>query len=75
MSRDRIVTDFTLEAGLYDNSKWHENDRPGDLLTSVVSRLELIPPATFQFYGYHLKGTMENPKLWSAEQVSNILIL
>lgn len=68
MSRDRILTDFTLEAGLYDNSKWHENDRPGDLLTSVVSQLELIPPATFQFYGYHLKGKMENPKLWSAEQ-------
>lgn len=68
MPRDQILTDFTLEAGLYDNSKWHERDGSSDLLTSVVSQLELIPPKSFQFNGYHFIGKIENPRLWSAEQ-------
>lgn len=69
MPRDCILTNFTLEAGVYDIGKWHGNDEPVDLLASVVTQMELIPPPSFRFNGYHFKGKIDSPKLWSAEQV------
>lgn len=74
MPRDRILSDFTLETRIYDNGKWHESDGPNDLLSSVVTQMELVPPASFRFNGYHFKGMIESPRLWSAEQVRDILL-
>ncbi|KMT17108.1 hypothetical protein BVRB_2g041620 [Beta vulgaris subsp. vulgaris] len=68
MPRDCILTNFTLEAGVYDIGKWLGNDEPVDLLASVVTQMELIPPPSFRFNGYHFKGKIDSPKLWSAEQ-------
>ncbi|KAL2926777.1 Beta-galactosidase [Bienertia sinuspersici] len=68
MPRDRILSDFTLEVGIYDNGKWQGNDGSIDLLSSVVTQMELIPPSNFRFNGYHFKGKIDRPRLWSAEQ-------
>lgn len=68
MPRDSILSDFTLETGIYDNGKWHGTDGSVDLLASVVTQMELVPPACFRFNGYHFKGKIDRPRLWSAEQ-------
>ncbi|KAH9617726.1 hypothetical protein KSS87_001056 [Heliosperma pusillum] len=65
--RDRILADFTIQAELYENGKWHD-DGLFDLLATKVEEMELIPPASFKFDGYHFKGKIEKPRLWSAEQ-------
>ncbi|CAO2816155.1 unnamed protein product [Amaranthus hypochondriacus] len=67
-SRDCILSDFTLETGVYDNGKWDGNDSSDDLLASLVTQMELIPPQSFRFNGYHFKGKIDRPRLWSAEQ-------
>ncbi|KAK9682803.1 hypothetical protein RND81_10G097500 [Saponaria officinalis] len=65
--RDRLLTDFTLQAELYDNGKWH-GDGSFDLLATKVAEMELVPPASFRFNGYNFTGKIEKPRLWSAEQ-------
>ena len=71
-SRDCILSDFTLETGVYDNGKWDENDASDNLLASLVTQMELIPPPSFRFNGYHFKGKIDRLRLWSAEQVRDI---
>ncbi|GAB4852088.1 hypothetical protein Ancab_016278 [Ancistrocladus abbreviatus] len=68
MSKDRILTDFILEGRIYDNEMWFQHDESSDLLSSMVAQMQLVPPPSFQFHGYILKGKLELPKLWSAEQ-------
>ncbi|KAL9233819.1 hypothetical protein vseg_008766 [Gypsophila vaccaria] len=67
VSRDRLLTDFTLQAELYDNGKWHDEGM-SDALATKVEEMELVPPASFKFDGYHFTGKIEKPRLWSAEQ-------
>ncbi|KAL8172347.1 hypothetical protein V2J09_024151 [Rumex salicifolius] len=67
MSRDSILSDFTIEAGVYDTQDWYNNEDSVDLFSSKVVDMEFIPPPNFQFRGYMLKGQLQNAKLWSAE--------
>lgn len=67
MSRDSILSDFTIEAEVYDTQNWYNHEDAVDLLSSKVVDMENIPLPNFQFHGYKLKGQLENAKLWSAE--------
>lgn len=62
-----VGTDVKIEATLFDTS----GDESSDMLSTNVANLELLsPPAQpLGFHGYRLTGKLQNPKLWSAEQV------
>lgn len=68
-SKDIVLTDFIIEAALYDAGSWYNCDGNVDLLSSNVANIELnrFPTQTLGFHGYMLEGKLENPKLWSAE--------
>ncbi|KAK5826678.1 Beta-galactosidase [Gossypium arboreum] len=68
-SKDIVLTDFIIEAALYDAGSWYNCDGNVDLLSSNVANIELnrFPTQTLGFHGYMLKGKLEKPKLWSAE--------
>ncbi|OMO87190.1 hypothetical protein COLO4_20752 [Corchorus olitorius] len=70
MPKDKVLTNFIMEAALYDAGSWYNHDGNVDLLASNVANIKLnpAPPGTLGFHGYVLVGTLENPKLWSAEQ-------
>ncbi|MBA0748333.1 hypothetical protein Gogos_005172, partial [Gossypium gossypioides] len=67
--KDIVLTDFIIEAALYDAGSWYNCDGNVDLLSSNVANIELnrFPTQTLGFHGYMLEGKLENPKLWSAE--------
>lgn len=68
-SKDNILTNFVIEAGLYDTGSWYNCDGCIDLLSSNVANIQLNPStASVEFPGYVLVGKLEMPKLWSAEQ-------
>lgn len=71
MSKDKVLTDFTIEAALFDAGVWYNHDGNVDLLSSNVANIVLktVPTGTLGFHGYVLVGKLEKPKLWSAEQV------
>ncbi|KDP40530.1 hypothetical protein JCGZ_24529 [Jatropha curcas] len=68
--KDKIFTNFTVEAALYDPGSWYNNDGYADLLSSTAADMKLTPSfdAILGFLGYVLVGKLEKPKLWSAEQ-------
>ncbi|KAH1055262.1 hypothetical protein J1N35_033327 [Gossypium stocksii] len=68
-SKDIVLTDFIIEAALYDAGSWYNYDGNVDLLSSNVANIELnrFPTQTLGFHGYMLEGKLEKPKLWSAE--------
>jgi len=68
-SWETSVENFTIEAALYDNGNWYDNDGDVDFLSSNVAHLEIIPSTGPRgFTGYRLVGQLSMPKLWSAEQ-------
>lgn len=77
-SKDTVLTNYTIEAALFDSGSWYSSDGNPDLLSSNVADLTFQPDLTFQqstaplgFYGYVLVGKLQSPKLWSAEHVRN----
>lgn len=71
--KEDILAQFTIEATLFDTGSWYcSNDNAHiDLLSSSVSHLQLDSSQNHYlgFVGYMLKGKLQMPKLWSAEQV------
>ncbi|KAI3844214.1 hypothetical protein MKX03_032285 [Papaver bracteatum] len=67
---DCLLTNFSLEAVIYDTASWYECEEKADLLASSVAHLKLhqVPNPVLGFHGYILGGQLELPKLWSAEQ-------
>lgn len=78
ISKDIITSSFIIEAALYDTSEWcyNEKDMTSNMNHHNALTLQLKPPSELGigFYGYHLMGTLESPKLWSAEH-PNLYIL
>ncbi|KAH9658217.1 Lactase [Citrus sinensis] len=69
ISKDSILANFVIEAGLYDTGNWYNCDGCIDLLSSKVANIQLNPStASVEFPGYTLVGKLEMPRLWSAEQ-------
>lgn len=69
ISKDSILANFVIEAGLYDTGSWYNCDECIDLLSSKVANIQLNPStASVEFPGYMLVGKLEMPRLWSAEQ-------
>lgn len=72
-SKDSILANFVIEAGLYDTGSWYNSDGCIDLLSSNMTSIQLNPStASVEFPGYVLVGKLEVPRLWSAEQVRNL---
>ncbi|XP_059651992.1 uncharacterized protein LOC132299418 isoform X1 [Cornus florida] len=69
-NKDNVLSNFTIEATVYDNGSWYGNDGNVDLLSSDVTHLELYQSSGMRrgFHGYLLVGKLQMPKLWSAEQ-------
>ncbi|KAG7948524.1 hypothetical protein I3843_13G012200 [Carya illinoinensis] len=68
-SKDCVLTDYTIEAALYETGSWYNFDVYSDLLSSNVANIKLTPStASLGFHGYVLVGRIEMPRLWSAEQ-------
>ncbi|KAG2671874.1 hypothetical protein I3760_13G013400 [Carya illinoinensis] len=68
-SKDGVLTDYTIEAALYETGSWYNFDGYSDLLSSNVANIKLTPStASLGFHGYVLVGRIEMPRLWSAEQ-------
>ncbi|OVA04094.1 Beta galactosidase small chain/ domain 5 [Macleaya cordata] len=69
-ANDGLLTNFSIEAVIYDTGRWYECDGNVNLLSSDVAHLKLdqAPNALPGFHGYVLGGKLELPKLWSAEQ-------
>ncbi|PNY00160.1 glycoside hydrolase family 2 protein [Trifolium pratense] len=71
-SIDNVLTNYTIEATLFDSGSWESPDGNPDLLASKVADITFQPTtAPLGFYGYTLVGKLQSPKLWSAEQVRN----
>lgn len=72
-SKDGVLTNYTIEAALYDTGSWYNFDGYSDLLSSNVANIKLTPStASLGFHGYVLVGRIEMPRLWSAEQVRKL---
>ncbi|CAL0328768.1 unnamed protein product [Lupinus luteus] len=70
-SKDNILTNYTVEAALYDSGSWYTSDGNTDLLSSNVADIKFQPSTAttpLGFHGYTLVGKLQSPKLWSAEQ-------
>ncbi|KAG9129366.1 hypothetical protein Leryth_016643 [Lithospermum erythrorhizon] len=68
--KGRVLTDYVIEAAVYDTGNCSESTEPLALISSDVAHLKLIHSTDmiFGFRGYLLEGKLERPKLWSAEQ-------
>ncbi|KAJ8774000.1 hypothetical protein K2173_009431 [Erythroxylum novogranatense] len=74
--KDNIVSNFKVEAALYEMGSWYSSDGSVDLLSSSVANLTIVPSfdVILGFLGYTLVGKVERPRLWSAEQ-PNLYVL
>ncbi|KAL8529235.1 hypothetical protein ACS0TY_006603 [Phlomoides rotata] len=67
VSEDKFISNFTIEAEIFDTgtSNGHAN-----LLSMSAARLQLTNSVDYYlgFIGYQLKGKLQMPKLWTAEQ-------
>lgn len=72
-SNENILSNFSVEADVFDTGRSYDSDENIDLLSCNVAHLKLNPPskASLGFHGYVLVGKLERPKLWSAERVRN----
>ncbi|KAK2983069.1 hypothetical protein RJ640_006456 [Escallonia rubra] len=63
--KDNILTNFTIEAAIFDNGVWYRSDGHDDLLTTAVAHLEPRSSSgrRLGFHGYLLAGKLEMPKL------------
>ncbi|KAK8977634.1 hypothetical protein V6N11_013418 [Hibiscus sabdariffa] len=68
-SKDTVLTDYVIEAALYDFGSWYNREGNVDLLSTNVANIQLnrFPTQTLGFHGNMLVGKLEKPKLWSAE--------
>ncbi|XP_039016555.1 beta-galactosidase-like isoform X2 [Hibiscus syriacus] len=68
-SKETVLTDYVLEAVLYDFGSWYNRNGNVDLLSTNVANMQLncFPTRTLGFHGNMLEGKLEKPKLWSAE--------
>ncbi|XP_027356698.1 uncharacterized protein LOC113866018 isoform X2 [Abrus precatorius] len=68
-AKDSVLTNYIIEASLFDSGSWYTSDGNPDLLSSNVADIKLQPSsAPLGFHGYVLVGKLQSPKLWSAEQ-------
>lgn len=74
-SKDNVLTNYSIEATLFDSGSWYTSDGNPDLLSSNVADIKLqsssAPAQPLGFHGYVLTGKLKSPKLWSAEKVRN----
>lgn len=77
-SEEVDISSFTVEAVLYDNAELSGYGRSeGVADSSSYSPVRLKPESMsngFGFPGYHLVGKLEMPKLWSCENVRNLVM-
>lgn len=77
-SKDNVLTNYSIEATLFDSGSWYTSDGNPDLLSSNLADIKLQPSSAptqpLGFHGYVLTGELQSPKLWSAEKVSNFNI-
>ncbi|XLT06049.1 hypothetical protein HN51_044798 [Arachis hypogaea] len=68
-SKDNLLTNYSIEAALYDSGSWYTSNGNPDLLSSNVVDLKFQPSSapTLGFHGYVFGGKLQAPKLWSAE--------
>lgn len=71
--KNNDISDFTIEASLYDSGNWLSRSDHIDLLSANIAHLELVLSSDpcLGFKGYMLVGKVQAPKLWSAEKVSD----
>ncbi|KAJ4847213.1 hypothetical protein Tsubulata_008458 [Turnera subulata] len=74
--KETILSNFFIEAALYDTGNWYNDQGSAGLLSSSVASIKLRPSSdiVLGFLGYLLEGKVERPKLWSAEK-PNLYIL
>ncbi|KAG8391126.1 hypothetical protein BUALT_Bualt01G0155500 [Buddleja alternifolia] len=70
MAEDKFIANFTIEAEIFDMGSWYAGVGHDNLLSTNVAHLQLTSSVDYHlgFIGYQLKGTLQTPKLWSAEQ-------
>ncbi|KAK2634309.1 hypothetical protein Ddye_029101 [Dipteronia dyeriana] len=68
-SKDSVLSNFVIEAALYDTESWYSSGGHIDLLSSHMANIKLnsFTPRV-DFPGNVLVGKLEMPRLWSAEQ-------
>ncbi|XP_077218158.1 glycoside hydrolase family 2 protein [Tasmannia lanceolata] len=64
-----VLSNFSIEAVLYDTTRWNDSGSNVDVSSFEVAHMELdqSPKERNGFYGFNLVGKLEMPKLWSAE--------
>ncbi|TXG49102.1 hypothetical protein EZV62_024977 [Acer yangbiense] len=68
-SKDSALSNFAIEAALYDTESWYSSSGHIDLLSSNVANIKLNPfTPRVDFPGNVLVGKLKMPRLWSAEQ-------
>ncbi|KAL3829801.1 hypothetical protein ACJIZ3_018603 [Penstemon smallii] len=69
-SEDKFIANFTIEAEIFDTASVKTSNGHVDLLSTSVAHLQLAPSVDYRlgFIGYQLKGNLQMPKLWNAEQ-------
>ncbi|XP_073014816.1 LOW QUALITY PROTEIN: uncharacterized protein [Primulina eburnea] len=68
-AKDKFVENFTIEAEIFDTGSWYTSNGPVNLLATSVAHLKMFHSVDYilGFVGYHLKGELQMPKLWTAE--------
>nr|QSM07479.1 beta-galactosidase 13 [Ipomoea batatas]GMD71911.1 beta-galactosidase isoform X1 [Ipomoea batatas] len=67
---DQSLSDFTVEAAIYENGSLCDKAKDSDLLSADATHLQFTSKSDYciGFKGYSLVGKVQAPKLWSAEQ-------
>ena len=72
------ISSFIVEAVLYDNAELSGYGKSEGVADSSSYSPVLLKPKSlsngFGFPGYHLVGNLEMPKLWSCENVRNLIM-
>ncbi|KAK6163059.1 hypothetical protein DH2020_002900 [Rehmannia glutinosa] len=70
VAEDKFIASFTIEAEIFDTGSSHTSSGHANLLSTSVSHLQLTNSVDYRlgFIGYQLKGKLQMPKLWNAEQ-------
>ncbi|KAL0397637.1 UNVERIFIED_CONTAM: Beta-galactosidase, partial [Sesamum calycinum] len=72
IAEDKFITSFTIEAEIFDTGSLYTSNGHANLPSTSVAHLQLTSSVDFYlgFIGYQLKGKLQTPKLWTAEQIS-----
>ncbi|KAL0429173.1 UNVERIFIED_CONTAM: hypothetical protein Sradi_0543300, partial [Sesamum radiatum] len=70
IAEDKFITSFTIEAEIFDTGSLYTSNGHANLPSTSVAHLQLTSSVDFYlgFIGYQLKGKLQTPKLWTAEQ-------